>query len=423
MEDHSVFEPDYSEGRSSDEELPRSEATAQPEVRPHQYILSTLTGEEVHTLVHDTPIVPELTSEHNQYLTLLARILVADETLLEEAILAFRRKTGLHPAEEVLRDWLLVRADAVVNAHPSKLGGLVYNVVGSKFRQLIGCPTADVSLNCRGAAEQFVLHAARQGRLLALEEQAKAEAEAVLRVEPAPKLAPTAPKGGPTAHPGGPAGATPPGYTASTFVGPKSKGAFFTEEGKLLRPRGYRSRHRASSKDPPATKAPPTVAPSAGGGSSVAAGGISRQAPFPKGVTEAQLRGHLIDVNAFVGEICDYYLVRMSTRHPFTQHQMHALVTAANRLRHDGTEGRVLWFLVDTFPPLREWLKKRGVRPSSHQVRYRYNPVTSEPSWSWSTRRQVVFTGHKPVRTWTLFFRSRLGAAARAAAQPPLGRH
>ena len=107
--------------------------------------------------MHDTPIVPELTLEHNQYLTLLARILVADETLL-----AFRRKTGLHPAEEVLKDWLLARADAVVNAHPSKLGGLVYSVVGGKFRQLIGCPTADVSLTPRAAAEQFVLHAARR---------------------------------------------------------------------------------------------------------------------------------------------------------------------------------------------------------------------------------------------------------------------
>ena len=131
--------------------------------------------------------MPELSRAHNQYLTLLARILVADDTLLEEAVLAFKRKTGLQPAEERLRDWLLARADAVVNAHPSKIGGLVDSVVGRQ-RQLIESPTADVSLSPRTAAERLVLHAVRQGRLLAAEEKVKGACKAAF-VEPAPKLA------------------------------------------------------------------------------------------------------------------------------------------------------------------------------------------------------------------------------------------
>ena len=160
VDDSAVSEPDYSAGRSSDEEDRAVAAPATP--RPHQFLANVLPGEDVHNLVHDTPSVAELSAEQNEYLTLLARILVADDSLLEEATHAFIRRTGLHPDREVLRSWLVARADAVVNAHPAVQveGGPVYSLVSSRFRLRVDY----VTLTPRAAAEQTALHAARQAR-------------------------------------------------------------------------------------------------------------------------------------------------------------------------------------------------------------------------------------------------------------------
>ena len=42
-----------------------------------------------------------------------------------------------------------------------------YSLVSSKFHLRVDCPTADVTLTPRAAAEQTVLHAAQQARYLA----------------------------------------------------------------------------------------------------------------------------------------------------------------------------------------------------------------------------------------------------------------
>ena len=373
-DDSAVSEPDYSAGRSSEEEDRADAAPAAP--RPRQFLANVLPGEDVHNLVHDTPSVAELSAEQNEYLTLLARILVADDSLLEEATRAFIRRTGLHPDREVLRSWLVARADAVVNAHPAVQveGGPVYSLVSSKFHLRVDCPTADVTLTPRAAAEQTVLHAARQARYLA--EAAGAKASALLRQAEA-RAAEDASSSSTAKRP---TSAPKPSLTPAPFVGPKSKAAYIDEHGRLIRPRGVRggAKHRReSSTDARTTPDATPAAPSAGGGAQPAStGGISRIGPYPKGLTERQFKEDFAEVIAFVIELTDYNLRRMSVRHPLTQHQMQALVRAATRLRTGEDHDRLFWTLVDVFPPLREFLRKRRVTRQSYEARWLTEPNT-----------------------------------------------